>query len=209
MPRPAVSDFTTVLYDGIAEATSCYLTDTDENAGWPLLQLIESIGHQFKAFEDIVRDDDAGNPGWSSLLDLDRAPSNALGYVGMFVGVRPLVGLDDADQRDRIRATSGQRRGTPEAIRSAAVPFLVGTKRVDIYEREGGAYRFRVRTFVSETPDPDAVLAALLSEKPGGLVMTYDVVGGMSYDELDVEYGTIADMTASGLTYTELSELVP
>jgi hypothetical protein len=206
MPRPAVSAFTTELYDGLPERFRL----GEEERGWPLLLFCEGIAQMFLEVEGLVRDTDDGEPGWSALLDIDRVPSEDLGYIAQFVGVRLLVGLSDAAQRQRIRETSGQQRGKPDAIKGAARQYLTGTQRVDLFERDGGdPYKVRVRTFVTETPDQNAVYLAIMAEKPAGLVLVYELAPGMTYAELDAAWGTYADMTATGRTYAQLTAGVP
>lgn len=205
MARPAVSTFGEEIYDALGP-----FADGDEDNGWPLLQWCEGLAQMFAQIEMLGRDTDTGDPGWSVAVDLDRAPSYGLGWLGQMVGVQLLVGLDDAAQRDRIVSTSGRNRGTPAAIRGAARQFLTGTQRVDLTERDGGdAYHFHVRTFVAETPDSAAVYAAILAEKPAGLNFVYEVATGMTYSELDTTYGTYAAMTAAAGTYGDVAAGVP
>lgn len=206
MARPAVSSFTTELYDGLPER---FRAD-DEARGWPLLQFCEGIAQMFLETETLVRDTDDGDPGWSILMDIDRVPTEDLGYLAQFVGVQLLVGLSDASQRQRIRETSGQHRGTPDAIRGAAHQYLTGSQRVDLYERDAGdPYALRVRTFITETPDSDAVYLAIMAEKPAGLNLTYEVAPGMTYADMTTDWPTYADLTATGRTYAQLTAGVP
>ena len=61
-------------------------------------------------------------------------------------------------------------------------------------------------TLTSETPDPAAVLAALLAQKPAGIVLTYRQVAGWDYQQMTAEGGTYADQSADYTTYTDLQE---
>lgn len=202
MPRPIVSATTEEWYGSLGR-----VTDDDESLGWPLLIFLEAIGMLQQAVDVIVRDDDAGNPGWSVVMDVDNAPSAGLAWLGQFVGVQTLVGLSDAANRIRIVSTGGQKRGTPASLRAAAQQYLTGTQSVTIFERETSAYHFRVRTFTAETPDPAAVAAALLADKPAGLTMTVEVAAGLSYDELGSRYADSDAMSATGATYDDLQTL--
>lgn len=205
MARPVVNASTEELYAALG-----HLTDGDVDLGWPLLTFLDANTQTLQYIEDIVRDDAEGRPGWSILVDIDRAPADAYGFLGQFVGVQLLVGLDDVSQNLRIRTTSGQRRGTPDAIKGAAQQLLTGTRRVDLFERESSPYRLRVRTFAAETPNPTAVAAALAAEKPAGLVLVYDYAPGMTYAELQTTYGpTYGAMTATGRSYANLASGVP
>lgn len=167
---------------------------------WDLLWLTNAAIGALAEVEDIVRDTDA-HTGWGIVLDVDAAPAKMLPWLAQFMGVEVVVGLDDESQRLRIKSVSGSSRGKPGAIVAAAAQFLTGTKRVDLFERDGSAWAFRIRTYAGETPDPQAVKDAVTALKPGGLVFVYEVQEGMVVDELpgtiDGLVGTIDDFSDS------------
>src|SRR5215467_11358862 len=72
------------LYDMLAP-----LAQQDPHNAWALLIYINAIGLMFQEVEDLVRDSPEG-PGWSELLDLNRAPTQALPWLAQLVGVRLL-----------------------------------------------------------------------------------------------------------------------
>lgn len=206
MTRPVVAQDTEILY----AALSGRMRDEDEDNGWALLIYLESMGQQLQVVDDLGRDDENGVAGWARLLDLDATDDVGLGYLAQFQGVQLLVGLDSTAQRIRIRGTDGRNRGKLSAIVAAAQQFLTGAKRVDLYERDGGdAYALRVRTYAAETPDSAAVLAALIAQKPAGIILTYEVASGMSYTQLDTAYTTYTVMKATNLTYDQLKANLP
>lgn len=206
MPRPVVSAAAEEVYDSLQ-----HFTDQDESLGWPLLTYCEAlVGQSLQPLEDLIRDTDDGKPGWYSIVDLDDISSDGLAYLAQFVGATLIAGLDDATQRDRIRNVSGRARGRPETIAAAAAQYLTGTKRVDVFERDtGDAYKIRVRTFASETPDSTKVQNAIMAEKPAGLILTYQLAGGMTYTELAAAYTTYDNMKTSVGTYDDQKALVP
>lgn len=154
---------------------------------------------------DLVRDRDEG-PGWSILFDPDRAPSNALPYLAQFVGVELSNNMTDLERREAIKNPSGWRRGTPEALVDAVARTLTDTRKVIVIERhEGSAYKLWVRTLVVETPDEDATVAAILSQKPLGIVLTYQSITGLSWFDVDSEN---ADWATVNATYDDLEEMV-
>lgn len=170
-----------------------------EATGWLLLHLCQAIVEPLDELDELIRDVPlvAGAPvqdwapGWSAVLDLDRVPDVGLPWLAQFVGVHGLA-ADPAVARDQIAQRTGWHRGRPASIVSAAAAVLTGTKSVDLFEREGSAYRFRVRTYLGETPDEPALIAAVMAEKPGGLVVEIEVTPGPSIDEL-VEFGPTID----------------
>jgi hypothetical protein len=168
-----------------------------------LLAFVRAVFGHLTEIEDIVRDSDT-HVGWGRLLDVDAAPGWALPWLAQFVGVTPIKGLDDASQRIRIKAAAGFHRGSPSAIIAAARQYLTGTRRVELYERDGSAWRFRVRTYLSETPDPQAVRDAVKALKPAGLVFIHEVQSGISINQM---VGTIDEQGAR--TIDSYSNVVP
>lgn len=186
-----------------------------EDESWVLLDLAEAVGGRLQPIEDLIRDTDDG-PGWSSILDLDRVPDAWLGWLAQFVGVRLRVGLGVIEQRMRITSTDGQHRGSPAALRAAARQYLVGpdgtggSAYVIINERLGGnAYQLGILTLTSQTPDPAAVLAAILEQKPAGIVLTFNTVPGQTYIALETAYDTIGDVRADYATYSAVRSNLP
>lgn len=164
-----------------------------------LLDYVRALITPLTTVDDLVRDTDT-HVGWGSLMDVDVAPSWILSWLAQFVGVSTIAGLSDADQRTRIKDTAGFRRGTPAAIILAAQQHLTGGRRVELYERDGGIWVFRLRTYLTETPDSALVRAAVEALKPAGLVLNYEVQAGIEIDGLtgtiDAQVGTIADYSS-------------
>jgi hypothetical protein len=65
---------------------------------------------------------------------------------------------------------------------------LTGTQTVIFRERNPGPYNLAIRTLISETPDTDAVRRAILTQKPIGIVLDYEAIEGMTWDDLAGEY---------------------
>jgi hypothetical protein len=179
------------------------LAQLDADAGWSLLILINAIGGHFQIVEDLVRDTPQG-PGWSSLLDLTRAPSSALAWLGQFAGVRIPDGLTDPEQRAWIASTTGFWRGTLDALIGAAQHTLTGTQTVLFRERDGDPYYLTVITYTSETPDPAATQAAILAQKPAGIVLDFETTSGTTYSVLRLTYATYAALLTAEPTYSSL-----
>lgn len=143
----------------------------------------QALGLTIDEINEYVRDSEDG-PGWSMLLDLERAPEKALPWLAQFVGVRIAAGLTDQEQRDWIAGTASWRRGTLQAMTAAVQATLTGLKQVITRERFGGAYQLSVVTYTAETPDEAATLKAILSQKPAGLVLTYSAMDGQDFQNL-------------------------
>lgn len=204
MPRPAVTETTEYAYASLGP-----LADADEATGWQLLLFLDALMRQLDEIEQLSRDSDA-YVGWGRLLDLEDTPDYALNWLAQFVGVVPLRGLDPASQRIRIGEAAGWHRGTPSAIRGAMRQFLTGSRTTQIFERyQGNPYHLRVRTFEAETPNPAAVEEAVRDLKPAGIVLTYDVSTGQTYDELRLAYADYDAVQAAHATYDDVLYGIP
>jgi hypothetical protein len=202
LPEPPPPDldpesFAEGLYVSLAP-----LAREDDAYGWALLILCNAIGQMFQLLDELERDTPEG-PGWSLLVDLNRCPDDALPWLAQFVGVRLLPASTPDDQRARILATDGWRRGTPAALIGSTAATLTGTQRVTLLERDGGdAYALRVQTLGSETPNPATTYAAIIAQKPAGLVLVYDVMPGQSYTSLEADHASYAAVESDYATYT-------
>lgn len=169
---------------------------------WDLLSYVASLVDSLAEIDELVRDTDEFI-GWGRLLDVDATPGYALPWLAQFVGVTPLRGLSEDAQRTRIKEAAGFSRGTPAAIRAAARQFLTGLKQVDVFERDGSPWRFRIRTYRVETPNPQAVRDAVIALKPAGLVFVHEVQAGITIDE------TLGTINGYAQTIASFSDTVP
>lgn len=168
-----------------------------------LLAFVRALVEPLAVVDDVARDSDT-HVGWGTLMDVDVAPDWALSWLAQFVGVTPIQGLSEESQRIRIKEASGFQRGTPAAIIGAARQYLTGDRRVDLFERDGSPWVFRVRTYLSETPDPAKVQAAVEAIKPAGLVFTYEVQEGVETDAL---VGTIDGLVGTIDSYSDVTPI--
>lgn len=203
MARPTVGTLTEEVNSQVQP-----VTHEEDERDYPQLTYLEAILARAQEIADLARDSDDG-PGWSSIVDPDRAPAKWLPWTAQIVGavIPPpgspeFSGLTEEAQRLRVKSGDGQRRGSVGAMRTAARQRLIGPSggpedaTVYFFERHGGdAYDLTIGTLDSETPDPDLVEADLIAQKPAGIVLTYVVVGG----------GTYADLEATHASYTEVA----
>jgi hypothetical protein len=186
----------------------------DPQNAWALLTFINAATQAFEQVEEWVRDTPDG-PGWSLLLDAARCPPEALGWLAQFVGVRLLPGATDDANRARIVATDGFHRGTLSAMVAAAQATLTGHQSVFVTERDSAAaapdyaYYLTVQTYSSQTPDPTATKNALLAQKPAGIVLTYTVLVGQTYTQVDANYATYAALKAAYPNYQAVWQDTP
>jgi hypothetical protein len=151
----------------------------------------------------------------SALGDPEQAEAAWLPWLAQLVGAHLDPSASEAEQRDTVRyATSGWRGGTRSAIADAArsavtgskfVRVLVHTKVVGSAPVAGTPWDITIVTRTSETPDPDAVLGAVLRKgvKPAGAVL-YHYPYAVSWDQRAATYPTWDDR--EGVSWTELEE---
>ena len=188
------------------------LAPDDYAHGWAHAHLCEALARIYERVGAIY-DPEEGLPG-APLLDVDTCPDWALPWLAQLVGVVLPPGANAEQQRGLIRDVAGWQRGTPAALRAAAGYWLTGDKTVYFRERDPSGsdppYTLEVVTIEGETPDPAAVEAALLRQKPGGIVLTYRTIVGWDYQELSTTgpdpYSTLATTYS---TYAELREGPP
>jgi hypothetical protein len=180
------------------------LAPNDEEYGYAHAYLCE-VGEVF--------DPDGDIPPMAPLLDPDLCPDWALGWLAQMVGVALPAGVSPADARTIIRKVSGFQRGTRAALAAAAGLYLTGGKTVYFRERDQTAadppYSLQIVTLVSETPDPAATLAAILRQKPGGIVLDYHTIVGWDYLQMSASYATYAALPPKFATYSDLRDNHP
>lgn len=172
-----------------------------------------ALSRMFSQVNGLVRDADAG-PGWSALLDIDRCPTSALPWLAQIVGVTLPADASDSLMRATTRNTGGFRRGTLASIRGAAQALMTSATpgvepTVFIEERTGSAYQLTVITYTSETPDADAVEAAIRAQKPAGLILTYETVTGQIWLQLLTNHPTWQDVLDDYTTWRDVRDDTP
>lgn len=212
MTRPTVSDVAELLYDAVSP-----LAYADAEHGYALLHICHAGTLALVTPYSWAMDDESETrPGWSVLLDLEEAPDEALDWLGQFNGSRLPDGLSEAERRSRIVSADGAERGTPGSIVAAVEPLLTGTKTVLMRERYNSAtplvdapWHLQVTTLTSETPDPDAVEAAILTQKPAGIVLDYHTVDGQDWQSVLDNNTDWTDVDATFDTWQDVADNTP
>lgn len=233
MSPPAIEEVSQEVYDALGP-----WREEDPAHGYQLMLYVDAHARELQPLEDLVRVSDDG-PGWSLLLDVDRCPVEYLDHLGQYVGTVTEPQQTDAEKRAIIKTVPGWARGRPATLKAIVAASLTGTRMVTFLERFGGdAYALRVRTYAAETPFrsyddalagfgtydieaaayptyasvPNAeseIRTALGLAKPGGLILTYEVLAGSSYDDLTAQYGTYNAEAAALTTYDAAINHVP
>lgn len=177
-------------------------TSQEEALDYPLMELVECLADPLEDFWEVAHD-------WGLMFDPDLAPASILAWMAQFVGARYPGDATEDQIRTAIRVHENWQRGRPAAIKAALAAELTGTKTIIFSERSGGAYRLQIRTLTSETPSIERARQAILSQKPAGLVLDYDVQAGIAYSDMDSGYDSYGDIDATGDTYEEIASEAP
>jgi len=205
MPMPLLETCAADLYDRLTA-----IAKQDASLGYPLANYSGAIGTMLQVVDDYARDQTVNGknaPGWSQLLDPLRCPVEALPWLGMFVGVVVDTAQSEAQQRIQVQQANGWQRGTTGAIVAAAASQLTGTKSVTVVERDPAAspsqpaYGLSVYTRNGETPSPSKVLAALLTQKPAGVILNYQTIADVTYQDIFTNYATYQAIFTTFSTY--------
>lgn len=147
--------------------------------------------------------------GWPAAFDVDATPDPA--WVGEATGTSVPRGLSVEEKRDYVRDRASWRRGTPGAIKGAVGQLLTGTRRVDLFERDGSPWHLRVRTYSAESAGLDEadLVAAAGTQKPVGITLEAEVALGASYDHVEAEWSSYDDFAAAYPNYDVASMHVP
>lgn len=193
------------LADQIYEAMGPFAA-ADETGD--LRGFIEALTHPAEQVNIIVGEEDQ-EFGWSVALDPDLCPVKLLPWLAQWEGVELTPDMDEAARRQAIKDREGSARGRVATIRARIERTLTGTKRIIIRERNPSPYSLYIRTIASETPDENLTRAAILAQKPAGIVLNYAAAVGITYIDLDADYETYTDLAAADLTYDALAEQLP
>jgi hypothetical protein len=196
-PQPNIGAFAQRVYEKLEP-----LQFDEESLDWPLARYVGVLGSMFQEIDDYASDGPNDEAGYSVLVDLNRAPSKALPWLAQFVGVRLDLSLSDAGQRTMIRSTAGFNRGTKASLIAAAQRHLTGPKDVIMIERyQGSAYRLYMATRAAQTPNSATTLADIMTQKPAGIVLTYETLVGQSFNELLADSALFSNVFSNYLTF--------
>jgi len=216
--RPRLGTVGAELYDALHP-----FAWADREHGWALAHMCEAVGRMWQAVADLVHEDEQGRPGWSAVMDVDRAPGagseiDCLPFLAQFAGVRLQPGMTDSERRAAIRAREGYHRGRPGAIIDFALTF---TDRLpgSVYLRERydpdlgagvdapghGRVVIRRSRLAAEWQGREAEIRALvLARIPAGLLYDVLITDEHDYDEVLDTYSDYDDVKASVRDYDEL-----
>lgn len=204
--RPVVSQAAEDLYAGLGP----WAEEDGEDTEWALLHWCDALTGGIQKLYTYTYDD-GDYPGWSILLDLDRVPEEAMGYLAQFVGAQLQTGNTVAQNRDVILNRPGWKRGRPATLISAVQATLEGSQRVTLLERDTSPYHATVQTYNHQTTDVAATEAAIAANKPGGLIIALELIAGPTFTQVQATTApnTFAARFAEFPTFADVLDYVP
>jgi hypothetical protein len=172
-----------------------------------LAALVAALMAPVQIVDEIVRDSDT-QPAWQSIRDPDTAPDEFIPWLELHNGTVSPPSATMAERRDRIKNNPGFDDGKTGPLKAEVARTLTGVQAVEVLRRQDDVWsRMAVVTSTTETPDPDATLAAAMRAKPAAVLLELilsDVwlIGQMEASEwdtigaLETEFATIADLEA-------------
>ena len=191
------------------------MTYAEPDTGYAWAQLLGALAILLDPVAEMVRDDDAGNPGWTAQASPARCPTPWLRVLAQWAGIRASQAdaMSEADLRELIGPHApGMWRGTRAAMEAAVRRFMPDDAPEPVIyfeERAGGdPYLLRVFTYDFIDHDPALVQAALQAAKPAGLILSYELRHGQTYAML-AQHGDYADVKATYLDYASMFAAEP
>ena len=152
----------------------------------------------------IVREDDDFS-SWGRVMDPAAVPAQLLPWLAQFAGVQLLPSDTEQQQRDRITAAAGFKRGTAASMAAEVALTLTGSKYVSILQQVGGnRWAMTLITLSAETSSAATTYAAALRQKPAGVNLTHVVATGPIVDQgtrtIDLGANTIDSAALADVT---------
>jgi len=196
------------LYSSLAP-----LVDTWGDPEEDLKLYCNAIAAMIQPVDDIAKDGENGEPGWSQVLDAQRAKDDWLFWLGQFVGYvvpQKAATISQSDwslrERQRLVTRSTYRRGTIAILREVIQEHLNPPQTVIIQERVGTAHVISVWVYASQIATSAALVqTAALAEKAAGLVMNFTVLSGTTYTLLAASNTSYTVLAGKHTSYTSVA----
>lgn len=194
--RPDASPAAEELYAALAPVQEA----ADEASGeWiGLKACMALVAGKIDLIHGYLIDDEQDYPAWAIIFDPHRAPVEALPYLAQFDGAILRPDMDAEARRNAILAPEAFARGRLASLEAVARRRLTGTKTVIVTERyTGDAWKLRVETLVSETPEPAETQREIIEfQKPIGILLFFNTRTAWTWGEVKVEKATYPTWTA-------------
>jgi hypothetical protein len=171
-----------------------------------------ALGAMIQPVDDIAKDGPNGEPGWSQVLDINRAEDAWLMWLGQWAGyIVPAQAATETEaawsarERGKIVHAAAHHRATVAHLVEAIQDHLNDPKQVIIQERVGDAHTINVYVFNSQIATSAArVEAAARAQKAAGLIMNFTVLTGANYTLLQASNTSYTIMSGKHANYNSV-----
>jgi len=159
------------------------MTDALGDPGLHFWHYCQALGAMLKPLDDMTRDVD-GDTGWSQVLDLSRAKTEWLPWLGQWVGYPVGKQPDNVDlvtwdtlQRKKIVCMAAHRRGSISAFEEALEDHLTAGASILIHERLPDTDHIQIFVYNDQITTTQALIteAAKLA-KAAGLLLDFNII---------------------------------
>ncbi len=179
------------------------MTGLDADNGYAHLDVCAVIAEPLVEPDRLARD-------FGSIWDVDGRVRTELDYLAQYVGVTRPPTYDDERMRTLIDERPAYQRGSPEAIVSAVRARLVGSRRVELIEVDGGDVNtLRIRIYLSEIVSLPDVEQAVAEQKPAGIVATVEPFPGQDWQDVVNAHATWQDVLDAYPTWQDVIDTLP
>lgn len=215
VPDFEVPDFDTLYPNAVGDEMYEFFAPYIERWGDPNNDLwiyLHALGMMLKQVHDMVGDGINGEPGWSQILDLMRAKTEWLPWIGQWTGYTvPAQGTDpldvyDPNQRRMIYCMGAHRRGTVDQLYDAIEAHLNEPATVLIHERTPDPDHIDVFVMASQVKTSQALLTqAALAAKAAGLLLVMNFVVDGTYTQLKANNNLYSGLPPKFISYSDMS----
>lgn len=189
MPKPDASPAALELCSALEPA----FTSGDEDRNFIALRICMAlVAGKLDLLWSYLIDDETDLPAWSVIFNPETAPAETLPYLAQFGGAVLTPEMTEEARRKAIQTPEAFSRGRLASLEAVAKRRLTGTKTILVTERyTGNAWRLRIESLESETPDPEGTLADILTyQKPIGVVLFFNQRAAWTWGEVKAEKAT-------------------
>lgn len=174
---------------------------------------INGLGCMLQPIDDIARDMD-GHPGWGQLLDMSRAKTGWLPWLGQWVGYFVPKQPDnmtltqwDTLQRKKLVCMAAHRRGSIAAFQEALEDHLVTNASILIHERLPDDNHIQIYIYQDQIITTQALVTeAAFRAKAAGLLLDFNVITvHKSYLDMSAHNTIYSVLPPKYLDYSDLA----
>lgn len=180
-----------------------------------LLNMCRGFGKMLQPIDNVAKDGPNGEPGYSQILDPERAPVEWLPWLGQWVGyfVTPQTSTEteaqwEVRERAYITKKSAHRRGTNARLIEEVQSYLNDPKQVFLWNRATTAHKMTLFYYTAQLKSGYTaadVNTAAQAQKAKGLLLTVTPLSGGDWNTLTVNSATWNTVVSKFANWNEVA----